>query len=433
MTFERSWRCLAHWWWVVGICVLAVAAVGFQAGGRTLSDAKATARVHVQDTVVAYSPATGEAVPYTPNRNVGDLTKGDFVDLQAAAAAVAALGLNSTASAFAGNLGFTALTGTDASLTYSAGGQADSSRRLTAYVDAFVAKRRQATARPLSATADLLSKPGGTSKAADRLRAAAGNVRQQIYQVGAITTSPATTLPTGLTVAAGAIAGLILGTILALLLGRFDPRITSAPDLRLGGLSVVEVNTRSAPRSIETVRALIEVGAVGRRVGSVAVATAGRAKHSGMARMIADSFASAGRPTAMLTSRGAFMKGDGGWIARDDGRVDDSLISVDRFADTVNRIRPEGGVVVIEVPALDEGPEGVVTIGASDVTVLVVYRNRTTWSQLERSFELLAAAEVSDSVLVCVDGAGRASRGEGEARQPGHAKARGLSSTAAPE
>src|SRR5205814_7582869 len=96
--------------------------------------------------------------------------------------------------------------------------------------------------------------------------------------------------------------------------------------------------------------------------------------------------------------------GEAGWLPVGDEYPPGALLSLERLSETIRAIRPAGGVVVVDVPALGAGPEGVVAAGASDVILLALQQNRTTWAQLERSLEVLTAANAQGRVCICLDG-----------------------------
>jgi hypothetical protein len=115
-TFGRGLRQVARWWWVVAITTVVLAAVAVMLADRPYGGAKASARIHVQDTIVSFQ-FSGQPQPYTPNRNVNELTRADFIDPQVAAAAAKTL-KGVTGQDLLSHIGFSPLTGTEASLTY---------------------------------------------------------------------------------------------------------------------------------------------------------------------------------------------------------------------------------------------------------------------------------------------------------------------------
>jgi hypothetical protein len=389
-----------------------MAVIAVTLADRPYGGAKATARVHVQDTVVSFQ-FSGQPQPYTPNRNVNDLTRADFVDPQVAAAAAKNLS-GITGQELVSHLGFQPLTGTEAALTYDGStSPAISERRLGAYVDAFVAQRR---AQQKSALARAASAVAGT-QAEERLTSAANAIDGQIFPVGQITTADAKKIALPAALIGGALAGALLGLILALVLGRADRRIRNHEDLRLAGLRAIEVDSARKPESVDTLRALAEVAGIGPDGGVVAVASPAGDGRTPLARELATAFASSARPTALLTENGGAVNREGVWT-QIEGGLGNAMRSLPRLGDTVARLRPANGVAVIDAPAITERSEGVIASGLADVTLLVVQRNRTTWKQLEEALETLADAVAQGRVRVCLDRS-RTSRDDGVAQLTG--------------
>ena len=72
---------LARWWWIVPICAAVVALAAVSLSSHKLTDPRAVARVHAQDTTVSYQ-FSGEPQPFTAARTVNDLSETDFIDPQ---------------------------------------------------------------------------------------------------------------------------------------------------------------------------------------------------------------------------------------------------------------------------------------------------------------------------------------------------------------
>ena len=281
LTFGRAMRMLTARWWVVLICIVLVTVLGVSLANKRLSSATASARVHEQDTSVAFSPQSGLPQPSTESRSVNELTRGDFVDPQIAAAAAAKLGGGMTGSGLSGALGFTPLNGTDVELTYSGGGStAEAGRRLKAYVNELISTRIATQRQQLRARGRETERSGWTAGDCGRNPAAGWPPTassQQIFQVGSITASKSRSIPSSAIVAGSAVAGLILGILVALALGQFDPRIRNVADLRLAGLRALEVD-RGDAESIETLRTVAEVGGLDATGGVIAVAPSAAAR-----------------------------------------------------------------------------------------------------------------------------------------------------------
>lgn len=392
-----------------------MAVIAVTLADRPYGGAKAAARVHVQDTIVSFQ-FSGQPQPYTPTRNVNELTRADFIDPQVAAAAAKKLS-GVTGQQLIAHLGFTPLTGTEAALTYDGStSQEVSQRRLQAYIAEFVAERRgqqkQALARAATAVA-------GTP-AEQKLTSAANAVDGQIFQVGNITTTGAKKLAVPIAVLGGVLAGALLGLILALMLGRADRRIRTHEDLRLAGLRTIEVDSSRKPESVDTLRALAEVAGIGPDGGVIAVASPSGDGRTPLARELATAFASSARPTALLTEHSGAVNREGVWTAIEGG-LGSTMRSLPQLSDTVARLRPANGVAVIDAPAITERSEGVIASGLADVTLLVVQRNRTTWKQLEEALDTLADAVTQGRVRVCLDRS-RAARDDGVAQLTGSAR-----------
>ncbi|HZI36590.1 MAG TPA: hypothetical protein VFD61_12625, partial [Gaiellales bacterium] len=259
LTLGRATAHVVRRWWLLPLCAVVVAIAATTLSGRHISDAKATARVHVQDTTVTYQ-FQGQPQPFTVVHSVQDLTKNEFVDPQAAAAA--ALKNGTTARQYLDNLGFVAVDPTDIQLSYSdSSSEAVVAARLNAYVKALVHQRISSEKKQLLQAANTLQSHGGDATAVAQLQTAANNLPQGIHADGATTTSAAKTLPGAALVAGGILAGIILGIAIALGIGQADPRIRSTGDLRAAGVRALGVDP-SKPDSVEALRALAEVGGV---------------------------------------------------------------------------------------------------------------------------------------------------------------------------
>jgi hypothetical protein len=420
LTLSRAMRHLLTWWWVVALCAVLVPALTVSLAGNGLTSATAKVRVHEVDTSVAYL-SSGEPQPYTGSRSVNELTKSDFVDPQIAAKAAAKLGGAVTGQDLVNGLGFTPLNGTDVEFSYSGGStSAIAAQRLGAYVDSLVSERRAAQRGPLIAAAQKLRTSGGSSSAAQRLQAAADSLDQQIYQVGQITSSKSRTIPQSAVIAGSLVAGIILGTMVALALGALDPRVRRLADLRSAGLRATEVDS-SDRSSVETLRAIVEVAGVGPDGGVIAVTTVGR-NETPVAHALATAFADTGRPTTLLTDRGAARSQDGDWTpTAGEGQV---LQTTTRLRDALSAGRP-GEVTVIDAPGLEQRPHALIASAVSDVTLLCLQRG-TTWGQLQTSLELLEDSVVAGRVRVTLERGGLLTRRRssmlGRASKPGRAR-----------
>jgi hypothetical protein len=148
LTLGRATAHVVRRWWLLPLCAVLVAVAAMTLSGHHISDAKATARVHVQDTTVTYQ-FQGQPQPFTAVHAAQDLTKNEFVDPQAAAAAAAALKNGTTARQYLDNLGFAALDPTDIQLSYSDNSsEALAAARLNAYVKALVHQRINSEKQP---------------------------------------------------------------------------------------------------------------------------------------------------------------------------------------------------------------------------------------------------------------------------------------------
>ena len=411
LTFGRAMRMLTARWWVVLICIVLVTVLGVSLANKRLSSATASARVHEQDTSVAFSPQSGLPQPSTESRSVNELTRGDFVDPQIAAAAAANLGGGMTGSGLSGALGFTPLNGTDVELTYSGGGStAEAGRRLKAYVNELISTRIATQRRQLQRAAAKLNGQGGppVTAAETRLQVAANGLDQQIFQVGSITASKSRSIPSSAIVAGSAVAGLILGILVALALGQFDPRIRRVADLRLAGVRALEVD-RGDAESIETLRTVAEVGGLDATGGVVAVAPSFGGE-TPLSRELAASFAASGHPTTLISDQGVSRSGDGDELWTPIEAEPRPLRSMPRLHATLADGRI-GDVTVITAPGVLEHPQALIAAAAADITILVLRRGKSTWAELERSLEMLEDAAVAGKVRVCLERSGFLSKG----------------------
>jgi hypothetical protein len=396
-------RMLSARWWVVLICTVLVTVLGVSLANKRLSSATASARVHEQDTSVAFSAQTGLPQASTESRSVNELTRGDFIDPQVAATAAAKLGGGMTGPRLSGALGFTPLNGTDVELSYSGGGStAEAGRKLKAYVDELISTRIATQRRQLQRAVANLNGQGGppVTAAATRLQAAADGLDQQVFQVGSITLAKSRSIPSSAIVAGSAVAGLILGILVALALGQFDPRIRRAADLRLAGLRALDVDREDA-ESIETVRTVAEVAGLDATGGAVAVAPSSGGE-TPLSRELAESFAASGRPTTLLSDQGVSRSGAGdeAWTPVD--AEPRPLQSLSRLHATLADGRI-GDVTVIAAPGVLQHPQALIAAAAADITILVLRRGKSTWAELERSLEMLEDAAVAGKVRICLE------------------------------
>jgi hypothetical protein len=399
LTLGRATAHVVRRWWLLPICAVLVAVAATSLSGHHISDAKATARVHIQDTTVTYQ-FQGQPQPFTAVHSVQDLTKSEFVDPQVASAAAAAQRNGTTAGQYLNHLGFAALDGTTIQLSYSDNSsEAVAAARLNAYVKALVHQRISSEKKALLQAATTLQSNGGDATAVARLHTAASNLTQGIHVNGSTSTSAARTLPGPALLAGGILAGIILGIAIALGIGQADPRIRSTGDLRAAGVRSLAVDP-SKPHSVEALRALAEVGGVDAKGGVIAVVTPRGDHGGGLSRTLAESFAQSGRPATWLSESGIARSGESGWTQVDAGTA--VLSSLPRLREALAASR-EGEVVVVDAPALLEHPSGLVSTAVATVTVLSLRRGRSTWSDLESMLELLEDAVLSGRVRVCLD------------------------------
>ncbi|HEV8450490.1 MAG TPA: hypothetical protein VGQ45_03590 [Gaiellales bacterium] len=405
LTLGRATAHVVRRWWLLPLCAVLVAVAATTLSGHHISDAKATARVHIQDTTVTYQ-FQGQPQPFTAVHSVQDLTESEFVDSQVASAAAAALKNGTTARQYLDHLGFAALDGTTIQLSYSDNSsEAVAAARLNAYVKALVHQRISSEKKALLQAATTLQTNGGNATAVARLHTAANNLSQGIHPNGKTSTTAARTLPGAALLAGGILAGIILGIAIALGVGQADPRIRSTGDLRAAGVRSLAVDP-AKPDSVEALRALAEVGGIDAKGGVVAVVTPRGDHGGGLSRTLAESFAQSGRPATWLSESGIARSGEAGWTQVDAGTA--VLSSLPRLRDALTGAR-EGEVVVVDAPALLDHPAGLVSTAVATVTVLSLRRGRSTWSDLESMLELLEDAVVSGRVRVCLDRGRKAS------------------------
>jgi hypothetical protein len=390
-----------------------------------LSGAKATARIHEQDTTLAFS-YKGDPQPQSANQTANDLTSADFVDPQIAQTAANKLGGGITGSQLVSGLGFTALTGTDVQLTYSGGPSKIAQQRLTAYVTSLIAARRSSQEKVLRGEAAALRAKSTPADVVNRLTVAADSVKNQIHPVGGVTVAPARTISRAILLAGALLAGLILGVLVALALGRADTRIRSTDQLRRAGIRSIEVDSGRNPASVDALRVLAEVNGVGASGGVVAIL----APSGGvglLASVLAARFAAAGRPTTLLSPSGAVRSSNETWEPVDQDAS--ALRSVPQAEQLLESGRP-GEVFVLEGPGLMEQPEALVSAAVATITILALRPGRARWRELEQSLELLEDAVVAGRVRVCLDSGSADQRGAVAADVPGVRAKRSLRSSA---
>ncbi len=416
---------LARFWWVVALCVIFAVGLALLLPVHRLSGAKATARIHEQDTTLAFS-YKGDPQPQSANQTANDLTTADFVDPQIAQTAAKQLGGGITGSQLVSGLGFTALTGTDVQLTYSGGPPQIAQARLAAYVTSLIAARRSSQEKVLRGEAADLRAQGAAPDIVNRLTVAADSVKNQIRPVGGVTVAPARTISRAILLAGGLLAGLILGVLVALALGRADTRIRSSDQLRRAGVRSIEVDSGRNPASVDALRVLAEVNGVGTSGGVVAI-LAPSGGVSSLASVLAARFAAAGRPTTLLSPSGAVRSSSENWepVEQDAG----PLRSVPQAEQLLESGRP-GEVFVLEGPGLMEQPEALVSAAVATITILALRPGRARWRDLEQSLELLEDAVVAGRVRVCLDSGSADQRGALTADAPGVRAERSLRSSA---
>ena len=194
---------LARFWRVIALCVVFAVGLALLLPVHRLSGAKATARIHEQDTTVEFS-YKGDPQPESATRTANDLSSADFVDPQIAQTAANKLGGGITGPQLVLGLGFTALTGTDVQLTYSGGPPQIAQQRLAAYVTALIAAPRSSQEKVLRReAADLRAQGTATPDVVNRLTVAADSVKNQIRAVGGVTVAPARTISRAMLLAGG--------------------------------------------------------------------------------------------------------------------------------------------------------------------------------------------------------------------------------------
>ncbi|HEV8156271.1 MAG TPA: hypothetical protein VGP67_12105 [Gaiellales bacterium] len=416
---------LARFWWVIALCVIFAVGLALLLPVHRLSGAKATARIHEQDTTLAFS-YKGDPQPQSANQTANDLTSADFVDPQIAQTAANKLGGGITGSQLVSGLGFTALTGTDVQLTYSGGPSKIAQQRLTAYVTSLIAARRSSQEKVLRGEAAALRAKSTPADVVNRLTVAADSVKNQIHPVGGVTVAPARTISRAILLAGALLAGLILGVLVALALGRADTRIRSTDQLRRAGIRSIEVDSGRNPASVDALRVLAEVNGVGASGGVVAIL----APSGGvglLASVLAARFAAAGRPTTLLSPSGAVRSSNETWEPVDQDAS--ALRSVPQAEQLLESGRP-GEVFVLEGPGLMEQPEALVSAAVATITILALRPGRARWRELEQSLELLEDAVVAGRVRVCLDSGWADQRGAVAADVPGVRAKRSLRSSA---
>jgi hypothetical protein len=416
---------LARFWWVIALCVIFAIGLALLLPVHRLSGAKATARIHEQDTTLAFS-YKGDPQPQSANQTANDLTSADFVDPQIAQTAANKLGGGITGSQLVSGLGFTALTGTDVQLTYSGGPSKIAQQRLTAYVTSLIAARRSSQEKVLRGEAAALRAKSTPADVVNRLTVAADSVKNQIHPVGGVTVAPARTISRAILLAGALLAGLILGVLVALALGRADTRIRSSDQLRRAGIRSIEVDSGRNPASVDALRVLAEVNGVGASGGVVAIL----APSGGvglLASVLAARFAAAGRPTTLLSPSGAVRSSNETWEPVDQDAS--ALRSVPQAEQLLESGRP-GEVFVLEGPGLMEQPEALVSAAVATITILALRPGRARWRELEQSLELLEDAVVAGRVRVCLDSGSADQRGAVAADVPGVRAKRSLRSSA---
>jgi hypothetical protein len=405
LTFGRALRQLARWWPLVVLAAMCAAIVAAAAGVGAVSY-RAEARVNAQDTTIAFSNK-GDPQPFTPNRSVNDASRSDFVVTAPAQEAARELG-DVTAQALARGIGFEAVTGYQAILSYTARSREVAERRLQAYVDAFVEYDREVQLGPIRAAEQTVRSADGSRETIAQLETAADTIEQQVYQVGEMTSSAGNRLPRWLGLLGAAAAGALLGLLVAFAAERLDPVVRRGADVRASGVRSLEIDSRRGAGALERLRASVELAGVGASGGVVAVTAAGAHDASPAATALARAFAASGRPTALLAGTGA------GETVEVEPRLTAVRLPELRHASlpvlmgAIEAARARAEVVVVEAPGVDAGAGALLSAALADMTVLVVHRGRSTWRELEAALDALADAAAEGRVQVCVE------RGRGE-------------------
>jgi Mrp family chromosome partitioning ATPase len=474
VTLARALRSVVRWAWLVPLCAAAFAGLAHVVTANQSETYFATVRLHALDTVVSYN-REGFPIPTSLiYRNAAEVPVDDFELVDVARDALEKLdGPTSkpTEKEFLARLLVKPVTATDIELSYSDSSAQRAAALLAAYATEVVAWKRTTQLRALErAKTDIAESldtlPASTSaaniarrieltSAIDRLDTAIKLLPEQVATVAPVTlTRSEPGFPPHLATAGGGVGGAAAGFLLALLLGRFDRRVRRASDIRLPRGDVLEVDSRRRTETLHHLRSRLELAGLGSRVQTAAVMSATRGEGpSSVAYQLSRAFAESGTQTVLVSAdlRGGerpptvdgnwpkpqhgvstFLAGsdillanvalteDLLWVAPGSDAGDEAAAySTAKIKDLLMAAQLLGDIAIVDAPPAED-PEGVLFVGACDLTVLVVNRSRSRWTGVAAALELIGGA-ASRPIIMCFDRARRRSRNHVAKR--GHARA----------
>jgi Mrp family chromosome partitioning ATPase len=468
------------WWLVLACGLIVMGAAYLLVGRSSGVRYEGKTRLHVVNTVVSYNPRGEPIAATVVPRTTNEVNPVDFLVAQVAERAAAQGGVDIGSRRLLAKLVVVPLSPTDVELRYTSPSRPESARALAAYAAEYVEWKRAQQERGLSSALASLQKtlkdvrktlrslraeesdegsPSATVTAyearglevesgIDMLNLAIRLIPEQVAVIGDVeVASSRVSLPTWLAAAGGLAAGLVGGVLLILLVTRSDPRVRRSSDLQLGGIRVIDGAQNRRSEAMQHLRSELELAGLGRDVHVLIVTSPTRAENrAGIASELAQTFAETEVPTVLVSgdlgSHGeetavaspsedgvaAFLEGrlaslplvelgeNLAWVPRGGAsEVDPVMFTADRVERVLSEARKIGRVVILDGPPL-EHPSGLLVAASGDLTLVIVQRGKTRWTQLAQSLELVSGA-VRRPVQVFFDAAARRPRRQEEVKE----------------
>jgi Mrp family chromosome partitioning ATPase len=411
MTFPRAMRMLKRLWWIpLVLAVLGALAASQLVKGKSTTYS-ATGRLHVQETLVGFSPGSGDPSPVTPITKAADLSEGSFVVPEPARTAAKSLGAAVSGPYLTSHLNFTALSGTDSELTLTGQPSRDvAAKRLVAYLNAYVAWKRDAEVKQLQQVDASLKKAGTNTsdQSARRIETAISTIPRQITASQSVDTTAKKGFPKLAAILGGLIAGLALGVLAALLFGRLDERVRRGSEVEDPGDRPLDIDSVRRPQTMHTLRCELELAGMAGDGATLAVTSPSRSeRQTPVAMELARAFAASGRPTVLVSADvragssqpsgvASYLDGTDAalqalqlednlvWIPEGTSAVEpEALFSSERLGRLLAEARTLGTAVIVDAPRIEDDAEAPLVAGMADLTLLVIHSGQTTWSRLD--------------------------------------------------
>jgi hypothetical protein len=444
------------WWLVLGCGLIVMAAAYLLVRSSSGVYYEGSTRLHVVNTVVSYNPRGEPIAATVVPRTTNEVNPADFRVPRVAETAAARANVGVGPRRLLARLTVVALSPTDVELGYASPSEPEAARALEAYAADFLEWKRSQQERGLTTALTSLEEtlksvrktlralraeetggPSSPTVAAyearrleveggiDGLKLALRLIPEQVTLIGGVeVANRRASLPAWLAGVGGLAAGLVAGVLVVLLITRFDPRVRRSSDLQLPGIHVVDGGLNRRPEAMQRLRSGLELAGLGRHAHVLIVTSPTRAENrNGIALALAQTFAATDVPTAVVISAdvashgeeavapsaheegvAAFLEGTvtslplvelganlawipSGWASE----ADSVLFTADRVERLLDETRRIGRVVILDGPPLED-PSGLLVAASGDLTLLVVQRGKTRWTQLAHALELMESA-----------------------------------------